>query len=460
MRRSRTIPVVVISAYRDRRASTATSSRAECLPKPVRLERCCRPRASTVTPPPDARARSLRSPQLARRARRHPDSPAAWNVHRRARLMLLDRIRGDAAALRAHASTQPRLARRCTHRSRGDARRPRRGRKGGVRDADGARDPALRVRSRQDRAARPLGARRRALAAGTATRSTTCARSPHGAGTAARTRLFSEIVDAYFEEAYAGDGAPDDLVHVTCTGYVSPSGAQQLVARTRLADARHARVSHGLLRGDPRGAHRAGLARIGARAASTSCTPSCARCTSIRPITALEQLVVQSLFADGLIRYSLVPERAARPARARAPRAARARLGRRDELARRRPRHADDARARRARPDRRACCAAFVIELYRARRHRARRDIARQRVRRSIPAGRRSSTACATRSSSPTRRSRRAARCCAITATCRRRRCRTSGCASTSDARRRARSSRASRSVPGSRVCGALFEKR
>ena len=67
-------------------------------------------------------------------------------------------------------------------------------------------------------------------------------RNPHGAGTAARTRLYGEIVDAYFEETYDAR-RPDDLVHVTCTGYASPSGAQQLVARrgwqTRVTHAYH-----------------------------------------------------------------------------------------------------------------------------------------------------------------------------------------------------------------------------
>ena len=64
-------------------------------------------------------------------------------------------------------------------------------------------------------------------------------RTPRGKGTAARTRLFGELVDAYFTQAYAAETAPpDDLVHVTCTGYASPSGAQKLVAHARLGRAR------------------------------------------------------------------------------------------------------------------------------------------------------------------------------------------------------------------------------
>ena len=50
-------------------------------------------------------------------------------------------------------------------------------------------------------------------------------REPHGAGTGARTAAFERIVDRYFDDEFPGD-PPDDLVHVTCTGYSSPSGAQ------------------------------------------------------------------------------------------------------------------------------------------------------------------------------------------------------------------------------------------
>ena len=54
---------------------------------------------------------------------------------------------------------------------------------------------------------------------------------PRGKGSAARTQLFAQIVDEYFASAYADEPAPpDDLIHVTCTGYVSPNGAQKLVA--------------------------------------------------------------------------------------------------------------------------------------------------------------------------------------------------------------------------------------
>jgi predicted naringenin-chalcone synthase len=133
-------------------------------------------------------------------------------------------------------------------------------------------------------------------------------RSPRGAGTAARTRLFAEIVGTYFDDTYARETAPDDLddlIHVTCTGYVSPSGAQQLVARrgwaTRVLHAYHM----GCYAAVPAVRTAAGLAATGSRRVDIVHTEVCS--LHIDPSDhRVEQLVVQSLFADGFIRYSLV----------------------------------------------------------------------------------------------------------------------------------------------------------
>jgi len=131
-------------------------------------------------------------------------------------------------------------------------------------------------------------------------------RDPHGAGTAARSRLFGEIVDAYFEETYASASAPDDLVHVTCTGYAAPSGAQQLVARrgwpTRVTHAYHM----GCYAAVPAVRLAAGMSSLGSRRVDIVHTELCS--LHLDPADhRIEQLVVQSLFGDGLIRYSLVP---------------------------------------------------------------------------------------------------------------------------------------------------------
>lgn len=134
---------------------------------------------------------------------------------------------------------------------------------------------------------------------------------PHGKGTTERTRVFEQIVDEYFASTYADeDRAPADLIHVTCTGYISPSGAQKLVATrgwgatTRVAHAYHMgcyaavpaiRLALGFLASSTDAGHRVDVAHT--ELCSLHLDPSDHR---------IDQLVVQSLFADGLIRYSLV----------------------------------------------------------------------------------------------------------------------------------------------------------
>jgi len=139
------------------------------------------------------------------------------------------------------------------------------------------------------------------------------ARRARGATAAERSKVYDTIVSRYFEESY-GDGieAPGDIIHVTCTGYVSPSGAQKLVSsrgwgdQTRVTHAYHmgcyaalpaTRIAAGCLSAPetsrPRGARRVDI--VHTELCSLHLDPS---------NHAIEQLVVQSLFADGFIRYS------------------------------------------------------------------------------------------------------------------------------------------------------------
>jgi predicted naringenin-chalcone synthase len=136
------------------------------------------------------------------------------------------------------------------------------------------------------------------------------ARHPHGRSTGYRMRLYAELIDAYFTAAYAGDGEPpDDLVHVTCTGYVSPSGAQKLVAargwgaRTRVTHAYHM----GCYAAVPAIRIAAGFTAVGSRRVDIVHTELCS--LHLDPADhSVEQLVVQSLFADGLIRYGMTAD--------------------------------------------------------------------------------------------------------------------------------------------------------
>ncbi len=126
------------------------------------------------------------------------------------------------------------------------------------------------------------------------------------AGTGARTRLFGDVVDRYFVEAY-GDAIehPDDIFHVTCTGYLSPSGAQRIVAAKQWPT----RVTHayqmGCYAAVPAVRLALGALATGSARADVAHTELCSLHFSPGDFAA-EQLVVHSLFADGLIRYSAV----------------------------------------------------------------------------------------------------------------------------------------------------------
>jgi len=138
-------------------------------------------------------------------------------------------------------------------------------------------------------------------------------RFPAGLGCAERSRLYGEVCGQVFERFYAEEAEPPPaLIHVTCTGYVSPSGAQRLVAGrgwgrdTEVVHAYHMgcyaslpaiRLAAGLLE---RGKARVDL--VHTEMCTLHMDPS-----RHQP----EQLVVQTLFADGMIRY-----RASRQARA------------------------------------------------------------------------------------------------------------------------------------------------
>jgi predicted naringenin-chalcone synthase len=130
---------------------------------------------------------------------------------------------------------------------------------------------------------------------------------PHGRGVTRRTELYSRVVDAYFARQYTRDAEPpDDLIHVTCTGYVSPSGAQRVIAangwgaRTRVTHAYHM----GCYAAMPAMRIAAGFICSGSEQVDIVHTELCS--LHLDPSDhRLEKLVIQSLFGDGLIRYSM-----------------------------------------------------------------------------------------------------------------------------------------------------------
>lgn len=131
--------------------------------------------------------------------------------------------------------------------------------------------------------------------------------APEGANLGRRSAVYEVHADRIFEQFYPTPHSPPaDLIHVTCTGYVSPSGAQKIVSlrgwgeKTTVTHAYHMgcygsipalRIGSGF-----RASGRGRTDIVHTEICSLHANPS---------LHAPEQLVTQSLFADGFIKYSL-----------------------------------------------------------------------------------------------------------------------------------------------------------
>jgi predicted naringenin-chalcone synthase len=138
---------------------------------------------------------------------------------------------------------------------------------------------------------------------------------PAGLPCGHRSRFFQEVSAQAFERFYADtDEPPDGLIHITCTGYVAPSGAQRLVAardwgrRTEVLHAYHMGCYAAL----PAIRLAAGLLERGKGTVDLVHTELCT--LHLDPSQHLpEQLVVQTLFADGVVRYRVARPGPGRP---------------------------------------------------------------------------------------------------------------------------------------------------
>lgn len=133
--------------------------------------------------------------------------------------------------------------------------------------------------------------------------------SATGKNLSARTDLFQLWAERIFEEYYPHEAdPPSDLIHVSCTGYASPSGAQKIVskrgwgAQTTVTHSYHMgcygafpaiRMGSGFLNSDPA---KVQTDIVHTEICSLHSNPS---------LHQLDQLVSQSLFADGFIKYSI-----------------------------------------------------------------------------------------------------------------------------------------------------------
>lgn len=122
-----------------------------------------------------------------------------------------------------------------------------------------------------------------------------------------RNKFFAEKAKNVFEKIYA-DKTPESIVHVTCTGYVSPSPAQQYFEnKTSKLDITHA-YHMGCYASIPSVRMAAGLSLLNEYQVDVVHTEMCSLHLD-SGIHTPEQMVVQTLFADGHIKYSISREK-------------------------------------------------------------------------------------------------------------------------------------------------------
>ena len=129
---------------------------------------------------------------------------------------------------------------------------------------------------------------------------------PEGASISDRADFFSARAREVFEGLYEQRPAPAHLIHVTCTGYVSPSAAQWIVADrgwdTAITHAYHMGCYASLP------AVRLAMGQVAAFGAPVDVVHTEMCSLHMNPsLHTPEQIVVQSLFADGHIRYRVGP---------------------------------------------------------------------------------------------------------------------------------------------------------
>lgn len=129
---------------------------------------------------------------------------------------------------------------------------------------------------------------------------------PRGAGIFERNLLYSKIAESIFDRLYPKESSPPPhVIHVTCTGYVSPSPAQKLIERrgwSGKADVTHA-YHMGCYGSIPAIRIARGFVLVGQHPVDIVHTEICSLHLNALDHSP-EQLVVQSLFADGYIKYS------------------------------------------------------------------------------------------------------------------------------------------------------------
>jgi len=132
--------------------------------------------------------------------------------------------------------------------------------------------------------------------------------NPNGLGLETRTKAFSSISDEVFRKLYSDTKSiPSNIIHVTCTGYASPSSAQKLVSHKKWGS--KTQVTHAYHMGCYGSIPAIKIANAFYNSDKKSHTDIvhtevCSLHTNPN-LHDYPQVVAQSLFADGFIKYSL-----------------------------------------------------------------------------------------------------------------------------------------------------------
>ena len=114
-------------------------------------------------------------------------------------------------------------------------------------------------------------------------------------------RIASDVLERFYPE---GRNLPANLIHVTCTGYVAPSPVQKLIAlRNRGAQTKAMHAYHmGCYASIPALRMAVGFKE------PTEIVALEISCLHMNPeLHEIDQLIVQTLFADGFIKYTVEP---------------------------------------------------------------------------------------------------------------------------------------------------------
>lgn len=131
--------------------------------------------------------------------------------------------------------------------------------------------------------------------------------TPKGVCLLERNQFFSERALEVFQGFYGRGEVPDHLIHVTCTGYVSPSPAQSFFSEKKS----HPDITHAYHMGCYAALPAVRMARAFAHTKKKTDIVHTEMCSlHMNPHDhSPEQMVVQTLFADGHVKYSVDQER-------------------------------------------------------------------------------------------------------------------------------------------------------